>query len=73
MLIVLSIKYFDKESDHYISQDEFAEIWRGSLKVDDCRVVDTRRLESIAAIAKYVTKPGRLFEISKCSKIVDAM
>ena len=64
VILVVNKNYF-KKSDLYISQEEWSNLWKKSLKVDYTPIVDVRRFKdrngkgiekSIAETAKYTVK-----------------
>ena len=66
-LLVVPAHYFSKERNFYISQQEWLQLWKASMRDDritqiDIRTIKARKvgtLESLAAeVAKYATKPS---------------
>lgn len=69
----------DKQRNGYISQQEWVELWRASLKVDDYTpVVDIRRVQgttasAIAEVAKYAVKDADYIIPDNWDLTVDAV
>jgi hypothetical protein len=57
-LLVVPGAYLDPHSPLYVTQEEWAAMWRKALGADGKRIIDIRVTENPGEVAKYVTKPG---------------
>src|SRR5215469_17208782 len=64
VLLVVPGAYLEPHSPLYITQEEWAAMWRKALGADGKRIVDIRVTENCGEVAKYVTKPGGYLELT---------
>ena len=63
VLLVVPGAYLEPHSPLYITQEEWAAMWRKALGADGERIIDIRVTENHGEVAKYVTKPGGYLEL----------
>ena len=63
MLVVIAA-YLESDSPLYITQAQWARMWRKALGADGRRIIDIRVTENPGEVAKYVTKPGGYLELT---------
>ena len=67
VLLVVPAAYLEPDSPLYITQEEWARMWRKALGADGKRIIDIRVTENAGEVAKYVTKPSGYLELTgKC-------
>jgi Replication protein len=64
VLLVVPGAYLEPHSPLYITQAEWAVMWRKALGADGKRIIDIRVTENHGEVAKYVTKPGGYLELT---------
>jgi len=64
VLLVVPGAYLEPHSPLYITQEEWAAMWRKALGADGKRIIDIRVTENHGEVAKYVTKPGGYLELT---------
>jgi plasmid rolling circle replication initiator protein Rep len=78
LLLVVPPSYFRRSTDGYITQEEWADLWRKFARLDYDPVVDIRALKGVgrgpltdigrktlAEVTKYCTKPGDLVQFDE--------
>jgi Replication protein len=63
-LLVVPAAYLEADSPLYITQEEWAAMWRKALGADGRRIIDIQVTENHGEVTKYVTKPGGYLELT---------
>ena len=58
------VRILSPHSPLYITQTEWAAMWRKALGADGKRIIDIRVMENHGEVAKYVAKPGGYLELT---------